>query len=55
MKKTEGDLLRMVQDRLSKMDEIKHSVEISRVSSHDKHPECYGVPKGSTLGPLKLY
>eukprot|EP00063_Salmo_salar_P087757 XP_014062592.1 PREDICTED: tripartite motif-containing protein 47-like [Salmo salar] len=29
MKKTEGDLLRMVLDRLSKMDEIKHSVELS--------------------------
>ncbi|XP_029610264.1 zinc finger protein RFP-like isoform X1 [Salmo trutta] len=33
MKKTEGDLLKMVQDRLRKMDEIKHSVELSRISA----------------------
>ncbi|CDQ84676.1 unnamed protein product [Oncorhynchus mykiss] len=33
MKKTEGDMLKMVQDRLRKMDEIKHSVELSKISA----------------------
>lgn len=34
MKIIEADVQQMIQERLQKVEEIKHSVELSKVSSH---------------------
>lgn len=34
MKGIEADVQQMIQDRLQKVEEINHSVELSKVSSH---------------------
>lgn len=53
MKRMEVDVEQMIQDRLQKVEEIKHSVELSKVSSQRIGHELHLIFPRWKIGPLE--